>query len=51
MKILNETDMLRNMFINSAQSLNIPNIGNETAKKIFEYLERNRKVMYFFFDL
>ena len=40
MKILNETDMLRNMFINSAQSLNIPNIGNETAKKIFEYLEK-----------
>ena len=40
MKILNEKDMLRNMFINSAQSLNIPNIGNETAKKIFEYLDR-----------
>ena len=39
MKILNETDMLRNMFVNSAQSLNIPNIGTETAKKIFEYLE------------
>jgi NAD-dependent DNA ligase len=39
MKILNETDMLRNMFVNSAGTLNIPNIGTETAKKIFEYLE------------
>jgi len=39
MKILNEKDLLRNMFINSAGTLNIPNIGNETAKKIFEYLD------------
>ena len=39
MKILNEKDMIRNMFINSAGTLNIPNIGGETAKKIFEYLD------------
>ena len=40
MAILTEKDMLRNMFINSSVSLNIPNIGSETAKKIFEYLDK-----------
>ncbi len=40
MAILTEKDMLRNMFINSSVSLNIPNIGNETTKKIFEYLDK-----------
>ncbi len=52
MAILTEKDMLRNTFINSSISLNIPNIGSETAKKIFEYLDTNcPKTLEFFGEI
>ena len=40
MKILSDKDWSYVKFINSATGLNIPNIGNETAKKIFDYLTK-----------
>ena len=40
MKILSDKDWGYVKFINSATGLNIPNIGNETAKKIFDYLTK-----------
>lgn len=40
MKILSDKDWTYVKFINSATGLNIPNIGNETAKKIFDYLTK-----------
>lgn len=40
MKILSDKDWAYVKFINSASGLNIPNIGNETAKKIFDYLTK-----------
>ena len=40
MKILSDKDWAYVKFINSATGLNIPNIGNETAKKIFDYLTK-----------
>lgn len=41
MKKLSEKEFAQLKFINSAQSLNIPNIGNETAKKIFDYISKD----------
>lgn len=41
MGVLNEKDLTKLKFICSANSLNIPNIGNETAKKIYDYLDNN----------
>lgn len=41
MQILNETDLARLKFVNSADVLAIPNIGSETSKKIFEYLTKD----------
>ena len=38
MAVLNEKDHAKLKFIYSANSLNIPNIGGETAKKIFDYI-------------
>ena len=51
MKILNQTDFARLKFINSAGVLNIPNIGSETAKKIFEYLTKDDDMTKDFFGL
>ena len=36
MAILDENDIKRNSFVNSAASLNIPNLGNEIASKVFD---------------
>ena len=36
MAILDENDIKRNAFVNSAASLNIPNLGNEIASKVFD---------------
>lgn len=41
MAVLSENERTRLMFVNSAQTLNIPNIGVETAKKIYDYLNSN----------
>ena len=38
MAVLSEKDHAKLKFIYSANSLNIPNIGGETAKKIFDYI-------------
>jgi len=51
MKILNQTDFARLKFVNSAGVLNIPNIGPETAKKIFEYLTQDDEMTKEFFDI
>lgn len=40
MAILSENDKSYYKFINSATSLNIPNIGSQSAKEIFKYLEK-----------
>ena len=39
--VLSEKEHARLMFVNSAQTLNIPNIGVETARKIFDYISFN----------
>lgn len=51
MKILNQIDFARLKFVNSAGVLNIPNIGSETAKKIFEYLTKDDDMTKDFFGL
>jgi len=51
MAVLNENDFARLKFINSANSLNIPNIGGETAKKIFEYLTQDDDMTKDFFGI
>ena len=50
MKILSDKDWSYVKFINSATGLNIPNIGNETAKKIFDYLTKTDSMTAEFFD-
>lgn len=40
MAVLSEKDVAKNKFINSAASLNIPNIGPATAEQIFEYMTK-----------
>lgn len=50
MKILSDKDWAYVKFINSATGLNIPNIGNETAKKIFDYLTKTDSMTAEFFD-
>ena len=50
MKIMEETDYARMKFIASASTLNIPNIGNETAKKIFDYITSMVPTTADFFD-
>lgn len=51
MKFLTEVELNQNLFINSAESLNIPNIGSETAKKIFQYMcEKLDESTALFFD-
>ena len=49
MKILSDKDWSYVKFINSATGLNIPNIGNETAKKIFDYLTKTDSMTAEFF--
>ena len=49
MKILSDKDWSYVKFINSASGLNIPNIGNETAKKIFDYLTKTDSMTAEFF--
>ena len=49
MKILSDKDWPYVKFINSATGLNIPNIGNETAKKIFDYLTKTDSITAEFF--
>ena len=49
MKILSDKDWSYVKFINSATGLNIPNIGNETAKKIFDYLTKTDSITAEFF--
>ena len=39
MAVLSENDKRRYKFINSIAALNIPTVGGQTAKEIFEYLE------------
>ena len=39
MAILSENDRRRYKFINSIAALNIPTVGGQTAKEIFEYIE------------
>ena len=39
--VLSEKEHAKLMFVNSAQTLNIPNIGVETARKIFDYISFN----------
>ena len=51
MKILSEKDYARLKFVNSSNVLNIPNIGPETAKKIFEYLTQDDDTTKEFFDI
>ena len=51
MKTLTEVELNQNLFINSSDSLNIPNIGGETAKKIFQYVcEKLDESTAMFFD-
>ena len=50
MKILSDKDWSYVKFINSATGLNIPNIGNETAKKIFDYLTKTDSMTAEFFS-
>ena len=40
MAVLSENDKCRYKFINSITSLNIPTVGSQTAKEIFEFIER-----------
>jgi len=40
MAVLSEEDKCYYKFINSAMALNIPNIGPQTAKEIFKFMER-----------
>lgn len=51
MAVLNEKDFAKLKFINSAQVLNIPNIGPETAKKIFDYLTQDDEMTRDFFEI
>lgn len=51
MAILSDIDYARLKFINSATVLNIPNIGRETAKSIFEYLVKDDDITRDFFSL
>ena len=50
MALMNELDRIKMRFLSSATALNIPNIGNETCKKIFDYLDRNCPMTLEFFD-
>ena len=50
MAVLNEKDHAKLKFIYSANSLNIPNIGGETAKKIFDYISSVDPTTADFFD-
>jgi len=40
MAVLSENDRRRYKFINSIAALNIPTVGGQTAKEIFEFIER-----------
>lgn len=40
MAIVSEEDRIRMQFINSVNALNIPTVGNQTAKEIYEYVSR-----------
>ena len=51
MKVMTERDRAKLSFVNSAVSLAIPNIGKESAKKLFTYLCDNDKTTLDFFDL
>lgn len=50
MAVLNKKDHAKLKFIYSANSLNIPNIGGETAKKIFDYISSVDPTTADFFD-
>lgn len=49
MKILSDKDWAHVKFVNSATGLNIPNIGNETAVKIFNYISNTDSMTAEFF--
>lgn len=49
MKILNDKDRAYISFVNSVISLAIPNIGKESAKKIFEYMTKDDQTTLDFF--
>ena len=49
MKIMNEEDKAKLSFINSCECLQIPNIGSESAKKIFDYLTKDDSTTLEFF--
>lgn len=49
MAILSEEDRAKKSFLSSAVSLNIPYIGPETAKKIYEYLTKDDNMTMEFF--
>lgn len=49
MKILSDTEWAYVKFVNSATGLNIPNIGNETAVKIFNYISNTDSITAEFF--
>ena len=50
MKVMNEKDKAHLSFINSAECLQIPNIGNESANKIFEYISKDDEMTLEFFN-
>ena len=50
MAIMSEKDKIRTQFLSSAQTLQIPNIGIETAKDIWNYLNNNCPMTLQFFD-
>lgn len=50
MAIMSEKDKIRTQFLSSAQTLQIPNIGTETAKDIWNYLDNNCPMTLQFFD-
>ena len=50
MACLNEDDIKKNKFINSAQTLNVTHIGPATAKQILEYVTKDNGETDIFFD-
>ena len=50
MAVMSDADKTRMQFLASAATLNIPTIGQETAKSIFEYVSKNDEMTMEFFD-
>ena len=49
MALLSEDDVRKYKFLNSVSALNIPTVGGQTAKEIFEYLGKNDTMTMEFF--